>query len=66
MLKDGAEANGFYIRDNKSNVEWLLWKQSLNAFKSIQHRFNLDSTCFNAVEGGGGGKQTVSRSLFNI
>ena len=41
------------IRDNKRNVEWLL-KESLNSFKLIQHRFNFDSTCFNAVERGEG------------
>ena len=35
--------------------------------KPFQHRFNFDSTCFNAVERGGGvgGKLTVSTSLFN-
>ena len=34
------------IHDNKRNVERLL-KQSLSAFKLIQHRFNFDSTRFN-------------------
>ena len=42
----------FNIRENKRNVEWLL-KQSLNAFKLIQHRLNFDSTCFNTIEGVG-------------
>ena len=42
-------STSFNIRENKRNIEWLL-KQNLNAFKLIQHRFNLDSTCFNTVE----------------
>ena len=44
-------STSFNIRKNKRNVEWLL-KQSLNAFKLIQHRFNFHSTCFNVVEWG--------------
>ena len=45
-------ANGFsQLRDDKRNVVWL-FKQSLNAFKFFQHRFNFDSTCFNTVERG--------------
>ena len=32
-------STSFNIRDNKRNVEQML-KQSLNAFKLIQHRFN--------------------------
>ena len=46
-------STSFNIRKNKRNVEWLL-KQSLNAFKLIQHRFNFNSTCFNKVEWGRG------------
>ena len=37
-------------------------KQSLNAFKLIQHRFNFDSTSFNTVSRGW---QTVLTLLFN-
>ena len=33
-------STSFNIRDNKTNVEWL-FKQSLNSFKLIQHRFNF-------------------------
>ena len=33
-------STSFNIRENKRNVEWLL-KQSLNAFKLLQHRFNM-------------------------
>ena len=53
MLKLSGQtaSTSFNIRKNKRNVEWLL-KQSLNAFKLIQHRFNFHSTCFNTVEWG--------------
>ena len=65
MLKEGGQraSFSFSIRANKRNVEWLL-KQSLNAFKLIQHRFNFVSTCFNMVEearGGGGYKRFQHR-----
>ena len=42
----------FNIGDNKKNVEFLL-KESLNAFRlvHIQHRFIINLTCFNRVEG---------------
>ena len=43
----------------KRNVEWLL-KQSLKAFKLIQHRFNFVSTRLKGKRG-----HTVSTSLFN-
>ena len=41
-VERGAQtpSTSFNIRENKRNVEWLL-KQSLNAFKLIQHRFNF-------------------------
>ena len=52
-------SSSFNIRENKRSVEWLL-KQSLNAFKLIQNRFNFVSTCtFSTVERG---EQTVSAS----
>ena len=53
-LPNNVESGGqtastsFNIRKNNRNVEWLL-KQSLNAFKLIQHQFNFHSTCFNKV-----------------
>ena len=52
-------SNTLNIGDNKRNVEWLL-KQILNAFELIQHRFNLDSTCFNTVKRGRGQKDSTS------
>ena len=54
MLKEGCRQLQRYSTfcDNKRNVEWLL-KQSLKAFKRIQHRSIFDSTCFNAIEGAG-------------
>ena len=62
MLKALLKAStSFKIRDNKTNVEWLL-KQSVHAFKLIQHRFNFHPTCFNTVGGKRGG-ETVSTSL---
>ena len=42
------QSTSFNIRDNERNVEQML-KQSLNAFKLIQHRLNFDSTSFNPV-----------------
>ena len=47
MLKKGGQtaSTSFNIRDNNRNVEQML-KQSLNAFKLIEHRFNFDSTSF--------------------
>ena len=51
-------SSSFNIRENRRSVEWLL-KQSLNAFKLIQNRFNFVSTCFSTVERG---EQTVSAS----
>ena len=44
-------SNSFNIRDNNRNVEQML-KQSLNAFKLIEHRFNKFQTRFQ-----GGGKR---------
>ena len=49
------------IPEYKRNVEWML-KQSLNAFKLFQHRFNIVSTRFNSVERGW---QTLSTLPFN-
>ena len=40
-----------FFCDNKRNVEQML-KQSLNAFKLIQHRFNFNSTSFKTVSRG--------------
>ena len=59
-------STSFNIRKNKRNVEWLL-KQSLNAFKLIQHRFNFHSTCFNKVEWGRrDGSTKIERMLFPV
>ena len=46
-------STSFNIHDNKENVEQMS-KQSLNAFRLIQHRFNFDSTSFNTVSRGRG------------
>ena len=52
--KGGQTAStSFNIRDNKRNVEQML-KQSLNAFKLIQHRFNKFQHGFKRVANGFG------------
>ena len=60
MLNEGGQtvSSSFNIRENKRNVEWL-FKQSLNAFELIQHRFNF---YFNVFEHGWNG----GANRFNI
>ena len=54
-----ATSTSFSICENKRTIEWLL-KQSLNAFKLIQYRFNLFQ------HGWKGRGLTVLTSLFNV
>ena len=49
-----------FIRDNKTNVEWLL-NRSLNAFIHSCYSFNFDSTCFN--EGWKGGANSFNIAI---
>ena len=49
------------IPNNKRNVEWML-KQSLDAFKLLQHRFNIVSTRFDTFQLG----WKVVANAFNI
>ena len=51
----------FFCDNERRNVEQML-KQSLNAFKLIQHRFNFNSTSFKTVSRG---SQAVLTLLFN-